>query len=370
MKQIALLLTLESCSAFFKPGILEGSCPHGPGKITTDLSLSGDFDPHKLVGPWINLIDEKDENLDKTCMGSKIVHSHEAQDDDHPLFEFFQSNSITNTMRNKLRQSDDPAAHDQYYVSMGMQLHFRNRLDKTIGYLEYSELDLDYDHPENYDENQEAEQISFDPYVFDSQYLRYVQVLDTDYDNYFVMYACQEIARIVDKESGEEITPHEAWVRSTRIAHHDIDAEHTILRYDYPEDQIERIFYHKQKIQVMWKPVYKKVIGHQTEKRHIQSDIPTFPEEEIPQSKIDELFKKIGKILPKDFPYDKLKEKYGKQVHKIEMPKKSKDNVHLHEDCDYDPYETDGLVLNNDGVLDDAYGFEDIDIDMIEGFED
>lgn len=63
-------------------------------------------------------------------------------------------------------------------------------MDKTIGYLEYSELDLDYDHPENYDADQDPEQISFDPYVFDSQYLRYVQVLDTDYDNYFVMYAC------------------------------------------------------------------------------------------------------------------------------------------------------------------------------------
>ena len=89
MKQIALFLCLKSCRAFLKSGIHEGSCPHGPGMIITDLLRSGDFDPHKLVGPWINLIDEMEENRDKTFIGSKIVHSPEAQHDDHPLFGFF-----------------------------------------------------------------------------------------------------------------------------------------------------------------------------------------------------------------------------------------------------------------------------------------
>ena len=29
---------------------------------------------------------------------------------------------------------------------------------------------------------------AFDPYLFDSQYLRYAQILDTDYLNYMVIY--------------------------------------------------------------------------------------------------------------------------------------------------------------------------------------
>ena len=49
----------------------------------------------------------------------------------------------------------------------------------------------------------------FDPYLFDSQYLRYTQVLDTDYENFMVLYTCQETGEFWQDD--RHILPFEAW---------------------------------------------------------------------------------------------------------------------------------------------------------------
>jgi hypothetical protein len=54
----------------------------------------------------------------------------------------------------------------------------------------------------------------FNEHVFDSQFKRYAQVLDTDYDNYMVLYQCFETAQYFDKESGVRIPNYEAWENS------------------------------------------------------------------------------------------------------------------------------------------------------------
>ena len=41
---------------------------------------------------------------------------------------------------------------------------------------------------------------NFDVYLFESQFLKYTQVLDTDYENYLLLYSCQESAEFLDKE--------------------------------------------------------------------------------------------------------------------------------------------------------------------------
>lgn len=40
---------------------------------------------------------------------------------------------------------------------------------------------------------------------FDLQFLRYGQVLDTDYDNYIILYSCQEAADFALKETPEKL---------------------------------------------------------------------------------------------------------------------------------------------------------------------
>jgi hypothetical protein len=51
----------------------------------------------------------------------------------------------------------------------------------------------------------------FNEHLFDSQFKRYAQVLDTDYDNYAVIYQCFETAGYFDKETGTRIPDYEAW---------------------------------------------------------------------------------------------------------------------------------------------------------------
>ena len=43
-----------------KPNVEPGHCPFKPGDLKTELSDS--FNPHNLEGPWINLVDEVENN--------------------------------------------------------------------------------------------------------------------------------------------------------------------------------------------------------------------------------------------------------------------------------------------------------------------
>jgi hypothetical protein len=55
-----------------------------------------------------------------------------------------------------------------------------------------------------------------DPLVFDQQFERYMQVLDTDYDNYLVMYQCLETAHYFDLSTGYRIPEWEAHEKVTK----------------------------------------------------------------------------------------------------------------------------------------------------------
>ena len=66
-------------------------------------------------------------------------------------------------------------------------MSFRNDSDKSIAFLE--PLGSHSDHINNltaFDENVFEQ----DAAHFDLQFLRYSQILDTDYDNYIVLYTC------------------------------------------------------------------------------------------------------------------------------------------------------------------------------------
>ena len=97
-----------------------------------------------------------------------------------------------------MRLNDNPASNDIYYVNQGMQINFRHPSDPSISFLEYHHLGL---HEEEGLSEEDDEHVHiFDPYLFDSQFLRYNQVIDTDYIDYFVLYTCQESADFVYDE--------------------------------------------------------------------------------------------------------------------------------------------------------------------------
>ena len=54
----------------------------------------------------------------------------------------------------------------------------------------------------------------YDAHLWDSQYLRYMQVLDTDNKNYVVLYKCLETAKYTDTKTDKSLTEEEAWKRS------------------------------------------------------------------------------------------------------------------------------------------------------------
>ena len=56
----------------------------------------------------------------------------------------------------------------------------------------------------------------FDSFTWESQFTRYAQILDTDEKNYVVLYQCLETAEYTENESGNQISPQDAWHYSER----------------------------------------------------------------------------------------------------------------------------------------------------------
>lgn len=85
------------------------------------------------------------------------------------------------------------SANEAYHLDIYKKLVFRHPSDKTVGYFESSILS-----PEDFKFDPEKPGSSHgldDAELFDHKYLRYAQILDTDHENYIVMYSCQEGAR-------------------------------------------------------------------------------------------------------------------------------------------------------------------------------
>jgi len=51
----------------------------------------------------------------------------------------------------------------------------------------------------------------YNEHSFDAQFKRYAQVLDTDYDNFAVLYECFETAEYYNAETNERMPDYEAW---------------------------------------------------------------------------------------------------------------------------------------------------------------
>lgn len=92
----------------------------------------------------------------------------------------------------------------------------------------------------------------FDPYLFDSQFLKYAQVLDTDYENFLLLYSCQEYAEFNDDE-GYVLPQEYAWTKT--------DKKHIFgqkVEFKFQED-LKVQYVYKDKVQILWRASKKEI---------------------------------------------------------------------------------------------------------------
>ena len=93
----------------------------------------------------------------------------------------------------------------------------------------------------------------FDPYLYDSQFTKYAQILDTDYDNYILLYTCQESAEFVDDEGYS--LPHEYAYLKTDKKH--VFGQKVEFKFQEGEMVVQPI--HKEKVQILWRAQKKDI---------------------------------------------------------------------------------------------------------------
>ena len=173
----------------------------------------------------------------------------------------------------------------------------------------------------------EDDPTSFNEHKFEAQYLKYMQVLDTDYDNYLVLYSCQENADFIDK-SARELTPQEVWQASLYQVTDKTKPMYAAENFKNLKG-IETDFIYKQKIQIFTRP---KFIMSSSKYQHL----------EYPNVKLSELQSAITeKYIPKYFTQHAFDEAYTKMQH---------DGT-----CDYNPYD-DLAYYNIDAEAPDEAG--------------
>ena len=169
----------------------EGKCPYQPLDIKTKFS---DFFDHQILdGIWKVIYDEKSLNKNYTCMGTKFIDLSSYNEDTaqkHNVIEFMQSFGVTETFRKTLfelgdhRHILDGLEDHDYFTNIGRQLNFSHPIDSSIGFIEAHNFHSEYlrDLKLHLDE--------FDHILWDSQFLRYSQVIDSDLETYLILYTC------------------------------------------------------------------------------------------------------------------------------------------------------------------------------------
>ena len=216
-----------------------------------------------MEGVWKVYYDEKKLNENYTCSGIRLDHYNEKPEDhkheeennflkntELNILRFKTSHGMQEKFREYMSQHDHLAAQEPYVTIFNKQLNFRNKQDPSIGYIEPERMGFD---DFSFDENDEY--ALHDVGAFESQYLRYAQVLDTDYDNFAIVYSCQEGANYYDK-SDEEGHPlysfHDIWEHSKRKANPDPETSHVLTAYEISDKlKVEPI--HKERIQILWR---------------------------------------------------------------------------------------------------------------------
>lgn len=101
----------------------------------------------------------------------------------------------------QLTQDPEFDEDQEYLVDMARDLRWSYKNDSSIAYIRRAK-NPDY---------KEKEKHEFDEYVYEQQFLRWAQVVDTDYDNYLVLWHCWEHAEYYDTAKAKTIPPSQIW---------------------------------------------------------------------------------------------------------------------------------------------------------------
>ena len=96
----------------------------------------------------------------------------------------------------------------------------------------------------------------FNNNVFDSQFKRYAQVLDTDYNNFMVLYECFETAHYYDTKTGKQIPDYEAWEAAKSSS---IDFKKWPQTSFVYGDDVKIEPRHWENVKILWRPQKKEV---------------------------------------------------------------------------------------------------------------
>ena len=265
----------------------------------------------RLEGPWITTYDEKELTNQYLCMGVNFKQLKDGSTD-APQLAFEQANAIYEETRKALReQGENKIADQKYFVNAARKwVYDIEGDDRSVASIDYSDEALyrtlrQGDTPEKFNE-----------YKFEKQFVKYSQILDTDYDSFALVYSCQENALWENAKTEQELEFDEvfrAYVNQAEAAGIDLTASGKSL---YAAENFENLpgikktLIHKQKVHVFTRPAqvdgeYKYQPFDNMRLSLMLNDVAT-------------------KYLPKDFDQGVLDTFYSKMVH---------DNT-----CDYNPY--------------------------------
>ena len=179
---------------------------------------------------------------------------------------------------------------------MSLLLDFGHPKDATIAYLENSLLANPADMQDD----------KFNPKIFDSQYLKYAQVLLSDFENYMVVYFCEESAQYRSKSRKRSLSPQDVWKTKLGIEENPKGSE-AVVSFQFDKD-VEVTPHYSQWVQILWRPVQLENDGAKFNKN-------------VDYLVVHELKVELSKMLP-DI---KIQEDYANMTHFTE--------------CNYSPYE-------------------------------
>lgn len=189
--------------------------------------------------------------------------------------------------------------------------------------------------------------------------------MDTDYDNYILLYTCQEAADFALKEQPEKLLGYvEAYQHHSKKYMHNVDTEHKHTRTSYEfKDTMHVRPIHKERVQILWRagtptvPHHVAVEGESDKQNQVwhKNPVEDLPLENMTQ--FMETFKQIPGIDEKflELHYGPINQAGNSAVH--EHDKKGHEETkhepsagvsqnllekkeHEAQDlkCDYDPY--------------------------------
>lgn len=121
---------------------------------------------------------------------------------------FQQANSIYDVMRDHLRNTGDADIADQkYFIQPGRKALFNYPHDRSIATVKQTYVQVLNELAKDEDKNE------FNEHKFEDMFTKYMQVLDTDYEGYMIVYMCQENMEF-ENSAGTEMEPEDVFKAS------------------------------------------------------------------------------------------------------------------------------------------------------------